>query len=89
MDARVARVKRRLSERMGPHGEPIGFCGQAQVKKPKEAYFAVPGEEETLPVEYGAQPPRRGGDGGVNKEWGKEIAATPGGEDILDPEGER
>lgn len=54
-DARVTRVKRRLAESMGPHGEPQGFCGLKPIKNPPEAYFAVEGDEEKLsPASGGA-----------------------------------
>ncbi|CAM9160175.1 unnamed protein product [Scytosiphon promiscuus] len=59
--ARVDRVKRRLAARMTPEGEAVGFCEQAQEKKPPEAFFAVEGDEEKLPEEFQQLPPRRGG----------------------------
>eukprot|EP00903_Cladosiphon_okamuranus_P005503 g5484.t1 len=67
-EVRVDRVKRRLAARMSPEGEPVGFCGKAQEKKPPEAYFAVAGQEEVLPVEYELRPPRRGAGGGGESE---------------------
>lgn len=57
---------------MTPEGEPVGFCGKAQIKKPPEAYFAVPGEEEVLPLEFQPQPPRRGGGAGDEEQGNNE-----------------
>lgn len=67
----MARVKRRLATNITPEGEPVGFCGLTEDKKPPEAYFAE-GDEEKLVPEIQSQPPRRGAGG-----WGEGGAFAP------------
>lgn len=75
------RVKRRLAERMSPRGEPVGFCGVAQEKKPPQPYFAVEGDEEKLPPEL--EPPRRGGgSGGDSRGERLSVEGGPAGEGL-------
>lgn len=73
---------------MTPEGEPAGFCGKAQEKKPPEAYFAVEGEEEKLPTELERQSPRRGlGEGEKNDERHQQAVSNIGATEAAVTEG--